>query len=585
MSADAVPRSGWIGWKSVVILVGLCLLSFLPGIGARDLWNPDEPRYAQVSREMLEGDSFFVPRLNDHVYTQKPPLHFWTIAAFGTLRGGVDEVAARLPALFAVTICGLLVMVLARLWFGSLAGWVAAACFLGCNSIQWRGRIGQIDMTLMALVLSAVTCWIVGRHRGDDRWTWGFYLFTGLAILAKGPAGFLPPLVAIAGFLALLGKWQEVRRFLRPTGFLLTAAICAIWLIPAYFIAGPSYWRALFLEQTLERYLEPSGHLKPFAYLWVIAPTDLLPFSLLLPAAVAALFASRSFGRTDTGTNFPPGEALRFMAWWTFVTVLFFSLSEGKRSVYVMAVMAPLSILVAAGLQALDRYREERRSDRSTAVPARVWIFARIAAVAGAVAVPLVFCALAAVLPWMLEREPEMKQLGAIPIRTAQVLLWVTAVLTAVAGWIGWRRSWQQMVLVSGVTFGLFGAVAAVGVLPALDTLKSARQLALLVRELVPPEERICIYPNPDAAFLFYSGRWLEKTDTLAKVQTCLRDRELPQWLLVERDDLETLEIGIELVEVARDSDWRQGHLLMRTRDVPSLAADLDPPGQAVPDG
>ena len=576
MPADPRGPVRWKGWHSALLLAGFCLASFLPGIGARDLWNPDEPRYAQVAREMLRDDSLFVPRLNDQIYTQKPPLHFWTIAAFGTLRGGVDEVSARLPALAAVAVCGLLVMFLARLWFGPLAGWVAAASFLGCNSIQWRGRIGQIDMTLTALVLSAVTCWIVGRHRGDERWTLGFYAFSGLAILAKGPAGFLPPLVAIASFLALLGSWTDVRRFLRPRGFLLTAAICAIWLVPAYFIAGPSYWRALFLEQTLERYLEPSGHIQPFAYLWVIAPTDLLPFSLLLPAAIAALIASRSFRRIEpAGAGFPPGEALSFMVWWAFVTVLFFSLSEGKRSVYVMAVMAPLSILVAVGAQVLDR---RRRAAAESGSP-RAWAFSRVAAVVGAASIPLVFFGLALLLPAMVEREPELRRLGDPAIAAAQGLLWVTAVLSSIAAWIGMRRSWQGMLLVLGSTFGIFGAVAAVAVLPSMDTLKSARELSETVRREVPADERICIYPNPDAAFLFYSGRLLEKTDTLQKVRACLREREQPQWFLVERDDLPKLEIDIEMIEVARDSDWRQGHLLMRTR---SPAAD-DPRGGRPP--
>lgn len=87
----ALPR------RDELLLAALALAVFLPGIAARDLWNPDEPRYAEVAREMLERGDWLVPHLNGQVYSEKPPLQLWAIAAFGLLRGEVDVVAARLP--------------------------------------------------------------------------------------------------------------------------------------------------------------------------------------------------------------------------------------------------------------------------------------------------------------------------------------------------------------------------------------------------------------------------------------------------------------------------------------------------------
>ena len=78
------------------LLAALVLALFLPGLGSRDLWNPDEPRYAEVAREMVATGEFFVPHLNGRLYSEKPPLQFWAIAFFSLFTGGVDETAARL---------------------------------------------------------------------------------------------------------------------------------------------------------------------------------------------------------------------------------------------------------------------------------------------------------------------------------------------------------------------------------------------------------------------------------------------------------------------------------------------------------
>jgi 4-amino-4-deoxy-L-arabinose transferase-like glycosyltransferase len=82
--------------KDLALLALLGALLSLPVLGSRDLWNPDEARYAEVAREMRLESSWAIPRLNGEVYTQKPPLLFWLIIASSYLTGGVGEVSARL---------------------------------------------------------------------------------------------------------------------------------------------------------------------------------------------------------------------------------------------------------------------------------------------------------------------------------------------------------------------------------------------------------------------------------------------------------------------------------------------------------
>ena len=102
---------------------------YLPGLGARDLWNPDEPRYGEVAREMRASGRYLVPHYNGRLYTQKPPLMFWAMAASGVLLGELDETAVRLPSALAAIGSVLVVYALGRRLFDRRAGWLAAMAF------------------------------------------------------------------------------------------------------------------------------------------------------------------------------------------------------------------------------------------------------------------------------------------------------------------------------------------------------------------------------------------------------------------------------------------------------------------------
>ena len=104
-------------------LLVLGLVLFLPGIGGRDLWNPDEPRYAEVTREMRVTGDWFVPHLNGKIYSEKPPLLFWAIAAASVATGEVGPVAARLPSLVAAIATLFFLFGMARRLFDRRVAW------------------------------------------------------------------------------------------------------------------------------------------------------------------------------------------------------------------------------------------------------------------------------------------------------------------------------------------------------------------------------------------------------------------------------------------------------------------------------
>ena len=545
----------------------------LPGIGSRDLWNPDEPRYAEVAREMLLEpraiEHFLVPRLNGERYDHKPPLHFWNIALFGALRGGVDEVATRLPSLLAGIGSVLVVFAIAGRLFDRKTAWLAAPVFLTSALVMWNGRVGQIDMTLTFLELLAILFWARGRswspndpasRPGNQRANLLFFACLGLATLAKGPVGLIVPLLAVVTTLAFERDRAGVAELRLGRGLLLWAAIVLAWFGPAVWIAGQSYFDALILDQTVSRYAEATYHPRPWYYYFQTLPGTFAPWTLLVPVAVYAAF--RVSHRDSAGRE---ARAVRFLLIWIASTFVFFSVSGGKRTVYLLALAAPLAMLVAYGVVAIR--------DR--------WPRYRTAFLISAATVPLLFGVVVAAAPVAARDLPE----GSIPEGTIASLQAVAAI-PVVAGLIGLyfaaRRRPDLLVACLATGLGLTMSVTAVRLLPLGDAFKSARALSSDLVQWAEPDEPYAIYPVPDAAFLFYTRRFAVDLHggTLAHDQgdeQALRRfvarTDRPVWLLIERDNLERLSPPLDLVEVARDHDPEQGHVLLTTPEAAARVA------------
>src|SRR5215470_16501911 len=155
------------GARRIGLLIALGLLLFFWRLGSHDLWPPDEPRFALVAQEMWARGDYSVLSLNDHLYTDKPPLFFWAINGFGRLLGGIDEWAARLPSAFATLLALLLIERLGTWMYDARTGLLAAPVFATSLQILERGRWASIDMTLNLFVLSAIVLLWLGRVRPD----------------------------------------------------------------------------------------------------------------------------------------------------------------------------------------------------------------------------------------------------------------------------------------------------------------------------------------------------------------------------------------------------------------------------------
>jgi 4-amino-4-deoxy-L-arabinose transferase-like glycosyltransferase len=161
------PGTVNVGRRRLALLLFAGLVLFFWRLGSHDLWPPDEPRFALVAKEMWARGDYSVLSLDDHLYTDKPPLFFWAINGFGRLLGRIDEWAARLPSAVSTVLALLLIERLGAWLYDRRTGLLAALVFGTSLQILERGRWASIDMTLNLFVLSAIVLLWLGRARRD----------------------------------------------------------------------------------------------------------------------------------------------------------------------------------------------------------------------------------------------------------------------------------------------------------------------------------------------------------------------------------------------------------------------------------
>ncbi|MBI5368897.1 MAG: glycosyltransferase family 39 protein, partial [Planctomycetes bacterium] len=252
----------------LLLLLGGVL--FFANLGGTDLWNPDEPRYAQVAREMViaaEPAGWLVPHLNGRVYLQKPPAFFWTVGAFGLAVGRVDEWAARLPSACAATLTLLLAYLFGARLFGRRAGLLGAVVLATSLLFVVMARKATIDATLTLQVLASLMLLEEGVRWPERRvraWSAAFF-FMGVGALLKG-VGFVLPLLALIAYLALLRNLRPLASGSLLLGLLIAVGVAGAWAAAAARVEGWDYVSDLLFGQLKRRFSESGGHDRAAGY-------------------------------------------------------------------------------------------------------------------------------------------------------------------------------------------------------------------------------------------------------------------------------------------------------------------------------
>jgi 4-amino-4-deoxy-L-arabinose transferase-like glycosyltransferase len=489
-AADPIRRSD-ILW----LALGL-LLIVATGIGLREPWPADEPRFALIARDMVASGDWLFPRVGGDLYADKPLVYFWLLALGYAITGSVRW-SFLIPSFLSACGAVWLIFDFVRRLIDRRAALAAALTLLFTVQFVMVMRAAQIDATLF--FFSTLSLYGLLRHLlFGPQWRWLFIggLAAGIGVITKG-VGFLPLLVLIPYTIMRARGFQPLPKFaggwkwsLVAIGFLIGVSF---WLVPMLFTVAQSgdpaliaYRDEILFNQTVHRYAKSWHHLKPWYFFLVeVIPGLWLPVSLLLIWLVPHW---RDAWREKDARVWLPLA-------WSILVLVFFSCSPGKRGIYLTPALPGVVLAASPYLIGLFSRRSVQRTGLALSgllvLGAIVLVVAHALGAKWAVKVP--------------------SSIGIASIAPFRVL--------AILGAIAWLWAWRTRPILAWA--GVMTSVMLVwsyGINPQIDGERSARTFTQGLMRQVPPGDELALMGYKEQFLLYLDRpivnfghrRWLE---------------------------------------------------------------------------
>lgn len=325
-------------FRDILILLVIFGCIFTAGLGSAPLIDPDEGRYAEIPREMIERGDLVTPTLNYVKYFEKPPLLYWANAASMSLFGE-NEFAVRLPSAIAGLLSVLLVYAAGRRLYDRRTALLAGFILGSSTGFFMQSRIILTDMLLTLTLSTALFAFIsAARTEGRDKKLLYclFFIFCALAVLTKGLIGIVLPGGIILIYLLCSREWKLLRDIPWLTGTILFFTVSAPWFISVS-LKNPEFPHFFFIREHFQRYTSTIHRRgQPFWFFLPILLLTMTPWSFFLPRSFASAWQDRFNSR---------GISL-YLLIWPILIIAFFSISNSKLIPYILPAFPPLALLV-----------------------------------------------------------------------------------------------------------------------------------------------------------------------------------------------------------------------------------------------